>query len=203
LPDVADEEFPVMDLTLALADTFYVGIDRSDTLIVDSVFFTTDGRKHIRFDYPIEFAGGTEKLEFIQGFGTNFGLFYQGIESSMIPSMNYLLCAYHDDIQIYANKSMNGQCSVHWVGINDQPAAEEIKMYPNPAKDKLTIEIPGNQFSGSSRLLIYNSSGILVETIEGSSNPLTINVQDKPAGIYLLRLNLNSKYYNLRFVVNK
>jgi hypothetical protein len=98
---------------------------------------------------------------------------------------------------------MNGQCSVHWVGINDQAEAQEIKMYPNPAQDKLNIELPGNQFTGTCRLLVYNSSGSLIEILEGSTNPLTVNVQDKPAGIYLIRLNLDNKFYNLRFVVNK
>ncbi|MBN1143215.1 MAG: T9SS type A sorting domain-containing protein [Bacteroidales bacterium] len=202
VPEIADEEFPVMDLTLALADTFYMGTDRSDTLIVDSVY-TADGRKHIRFDYPIEITGRTEKLEFIEGVGTNFGLFYQGIPSMLTPPSQYLLCAYHNGSQVFSNKSMNGQCSIHWVGINDQAAAREIKMYPNPAHDKLTIELPGNQFTGTCRLLVYNSSGCLIETLEGSSSPITVNVQDKPAGIYLIRLNHGNKLYNLRFVVNK
>lgn len=202
LPDIGDEEFPVMDLTLSLADTFYVGTDRSDTLLVDSVY-TSDGLKHIRFDYPVEFTGGTEKLEFIEGTGTNFGLFYQGIESAMIPMKNYLLCAYRNGNQVYSNKSLNGQCRVFWTGIDDQPATGEIKMYPNPAKDKLTIELPENLFTGTCHLQVYNNSGLLVETRVGNSNPLTINVNDKPAGIYLIRLNVNSKYYNLRFVVSK
>lgn len=66
LPDRIDSEYLVYDMNLQLNDTFYVGINNSDTLVADSVYFLNN-KKHIRFDYLVDLTAGYEKLEFIEG----------------------------------------------------------------------------------------------------------------------------------------
>ncbi|MDX9854631.1 MAG: hypothetical protein RBS81_12680, partial [Tenuifilaceae bacterium] len=134
-PNLSESEFLVLDLTLQKLDTFFIGVNRNDILIVDSVF-TIDGRKHIRFNYVIEFAGGNEKFEFIEGVGSNFGPFYQGIEPYYIGKKHYLLCAHKNGVLNYVNSAFNGQCNVTWTGIKRKESNLKLKVFPNPTKGK-------------------------------------------------------------------
>ncbi len=57
----------------------------------------------------------------------------------------------------------------------------ELFIYPNPAKEKVTIE--GIE---ATEVEVYNALGQLVKSVRNSNE---INVSDLPEGGYLLRIN--------------
>lgn len=61
-PNISDSEYIVLDMSLQMSDTFLIGINGNDTLLVDSVYIINN-KKHIRFNYLIEFAGGSDLLK--------------------------------------------------------------------------------------------------------------------------------------------
>lgn len=200
-PNLSESEFLVLDLTLQKSDTFFIGVDKSDTLVVDSVF-TIDGRKHIRFNYVIEFAGGSENFEFIEEVGSNFGLFYQGIDSYYIGQRHYLLCAYKNGILDYSNNAFNGQCNVTWTGIKSNESNRKLKVFPNPSKGQLTIDVEDIN-ANFMDIYIYNSNGLLIQTIKKSSRPVNIGMDNFPSGLYFFSLHINNEVINDKFLITK
>ena len=69
-----------------------------------------------------------------------------------------------------------------------------LKIYPNPARDVLTVELPNTDQGGM--IKIFAASGKLVKTIVTGANEkyLQVNVSDLPSGIYALTI-AGGKHY--------
>lgn len=65
----------------------------------------------------------------------------------------------------------------------------EISVWPNPFRDKLTIDLNGNM-TDSKELKLYNATGHLVSHTEPSSgvSSVTIGTSELPSGLYILTL---------------
>jgi hypothetical protein len=168
---------------------------------VDSVF-TKDDKKHIRFNYEIEFAGGLEKFEFIEGTGSNFGLFYQGVSHYDISMNHYLLCSYKDNVLSYSNVAFDGQCIIIRSGTKIEGSDHKIRLFPNPSKGMLTISV----VDGKNELIegsIYNSNGLLIQTIHKSYLPVIINLVNAPSGLYYFSLHFRNEVINDILLITK
>ena len=140
-----------------------------DTIIVESVFIS-EGRKHIRFNYLLDPYGETEYFEFIEGVGTNIGLFYQRAFSLISP--HYLLCAFKDGIRTYKNQSniFGGQCYIELTGIGfdndsqDNGSDEGMSLFPNPSLDRLNIHFEEESLK-SKNIFVFTPSGLLVKSL--------------------------------------
>jgi hypothetical protein len=97
--------------------------------------------------------------------------------------------AYFDDLDVTR--------LISTVGIKDIPDAR-FAIYPNPAKDKLTIDYDGN-IKG---LVILNLLGHAVKHIENpAGNSLEINISDLEKGLYLARIvNIDGEFKTHRFI---
>ena len=69
-------------------------------------------------------------------------------------------------------------------------------MYPNPASDKVMIESEVNV----NRYDIYNITGELVMSNEVDAETFTVNVENLPAGAYIIRLTSDGIIQNRRFI---
>ncbi len=87
--------------------------------------------------------------------------------------------------------------------INENIEQNTISIYPNPAKDNLTIFINSN---------VYNNGNITIHDILGrkmyktkikGNNLYKIDVSEYPSGIYNFNIQYNEKYYNKKFIVIK
>lgn len=101
----------------------------------------------------------------------------------------------------YLQKSPNAIISVSVIpqgtlGINEITKSENIKIYPNPAKDNITIETNSNI---KQDLEILN---LLGQMVYASSINLksTINVSSFPKGVYFIRINTNKGTLVKKFV---
>ena len=66
----------------------------------------------------------------------------------------------------------------------NQPSAESLRVYPNPATDMLNIN-SGVEITSAK---LYNVSGQLVYESNGNSNEMRISTSEMPSGLYLLNL---------------
>jgi hypothetical protein len=64
-------------------------------------------------------------------------------------------------------------------------AAAGISVYPNPAKDYVTVELPENT-AGTLALFDLNGKIVINQPVRG--NVATINTTSLSAGVYMLRL---------------
>jgi len=72
--------------------------------------------------------------------------------------------------------------------VNIIPSSERLKIYPNPAKDKITIE---GELSVDTEIKFFSSEGKLIFTkhIRSTQQKLDLNLPGLATGIYFLQIN--------------
>jgi len=75
----------------------------------------------------------------------------------------------------------------------------EIKMYPNPVKDRLTIDF-NDEFTGLSRIEILNFKGELLIREFTDDKSHQVDLRHLPKGIYLIRIQTDY-YYHTQVIV--
>ncbi|MHC1775429.1 MAG: choice-of-anchor J domain-containing protein [Lentimicrobium sp.] len=71
-----------------------------------------------------------------------------------------------------------------FTSVNDNPIAESLKVYPNPATDVLNIQA-GAEIS---KARLFNISGQMVYESNGNSNEMRISTSEMPVGLYMLNI---------------
>jgi len=174
-----DTTYLAFDYSLLTTDTFDLSSDYDPsltTVIVDSTYFMDTG-KRIRFNAFIE---DMENITFIEGVSGNQGPIYKETQGLLHP---YLLCAYKDGIQTYANVSYNGNCNPPSYGINQIELAKEIAVYPNPIDNVLYIKNPSEILF--KKVEVFDALG---RKVYSDGYQSFINFHDLTPGLYYIRL---------------
>lgn len=74
--------------------------------------------------------------------------------------------------------------------------SDQITIYPNPAKEELTISRPAEAAS----ILIFDINKTLLQSFENADPNTTINLDAYPAGTYLIVIQTSTNFYTQRFV---
>jgi hypothetical protein len=75
-----------------------------------------------------------------------------------------------------------------------------MQIYPNPAKDLLTIVFPGMNES-QWMVRIYNSSGVLLKVVDHLSGP--VEISNLPGGLYFLSAHGKNEILKGSFVISR
>ncbi|MBY0536494.1 MAG: T9SS type A sorting domain-containing protein [Chitinophagaceae bacterium] len=75
-----------------------------------------------------------------------------------------------------------------------------VKLYPNPTKSQLTIEVSGIDFSSGTIASIYNTMGQLVQQVTIRSQITAVNLVATKPGMYVIKFAKQPNSY--KFVVN-
>ena len=63
-----------------------------------------------------------------------------------------------------------------------------VKIYPNPTKGQLKVNIPIQEGQEAPVLKIYSSSGQLIHTVKATSSTTSLDISSHPNGLYLLHI---------------
>ena len=85
-----------------------------------------------------------------------------------------------------------------FLGLNNVTLNNEVKIYPNPASSILNIDNQSNEVV--SAIAIYNLSGALVQEVKSTTSLQSISVADLQSGIYFVKIQMNSKVANYKFI---
>lgn len=85
-------------------------------------------------------------------------------------------------------------------GINEINDMSLLKVYPNPAKDKLIVTISKN---GNSTIVITDVLGKMVRMIKTAELQTQINVSDLQGGIYFIKLTQNNTSYVEKIIISR
>jgi hypothetical protein len=188
-----------IDLSLSLGDTFgFTAAWSSDSIIavVDSVY-NQNNRKHIRFDFELNYAGD-ERLEFIEGIGSNIGLRYR--DRTSVNLNPYLLCYWKNGNKEFSNKYYNGECFEDQVGIGENsPLSQDIKVFPNPAKSTLNVTC---EKCTEVAVSIYSGTGKLIRQTKASQQQKRLDISQLRAGFYLVLTETDLGTITKRIVKN-
>jgi hypothetical protein len=74
----------------------------------------------------------------------------------------------------------------------------EFKIYPNPVKDVLNVDIgtAGKNY----QIKIFNSIGVQIREIEAGSSKTQVNVRDLKSGTYFMRIIADNKIQSTMFI---
>lgn len=86
-----------------------------------------------------------------------------------------------------STRSANVELSVY----EEQISERTIKIYPNPTKGNLQIDISGGDIPKGSLIQIYNMSGALVSQVKDVVSTNKLDISSYPQGIYILRITLD------------
>lgn len=75
-----------------------------------------------------------------------------------------------------------------------------LKVYPNPTKGNLKVEINGESEILNSQVEIFNSNGKMIFSLKKIQREYDLNLFDYPDGIYILRMTLNGKPYDWKII---
>lgn len=173
------EEVLIMDLSLEVGDSMYIGGNWNPNkkyYMVDSVYYKND-LKHIRFDFQPP-SQNSFTFTVVEGVVSNMGFRYQD-EDYINAFPSDLLCVLHNDVKIYGlNCSSN---------TNRWKKMEELKVYPNPCRDLLHIELKESITSG--QLDVFNHLGAKVFCRKGRfSSSETLDLSTFGSGVYCVKI---------------
>lgn len=77
---------------------------------------------------------------------------------------------------------------------------DDIKIYPNPTRGNLKIELNTNSDIEKIQINIINIQGQLVYKTNELENSYTINLSSEPKGAYILIMQVNEKRYEWKII---
>jgi len=87
-------------------------------------------------------------------------------------------------------------------GIDDYFADETIRIYPNPASDRLFVK---TDYEGEFTIQLVNASGSIIYTKNvsaiGEENRIEVNIANYPKGIYFIRLYNKEESINRKIII--
>ncbi len=87
--------------------------------------------------------------------------------------------------------------------IGDHKKQEELKIYPNPASNKINMNFP--EMSGRVVITLYDISGseIMSKTLNVQNNFVSFSISEIKNGVYLLKSEIRHKIYKDKLIVVK
>lgn len=121
--------------------------------------------------------------------------------------------AYYDVSGTWQQSAIKGSLFIHpvlgpaaraLVGIDEifnTPKESLIKIYPNPANDKITIASNGLNLNNNYTIELYNTLGSMVTSAELSNGERELSVADYPAGLYFVVLKQNNSVLSQKKII--
>lgn len=82
----------------------------------------------------------------------------------------------------------------------DKLGQREIKIYPNPTKGQLKVEISGTEFGTKDFISIYTLSGSLIKRISPLQTVNIVDLTTQVSGMYLMVISLGSESLKWKIV---
>ncbi len=150
----------------------------------------------------------------IEGIGSTMGIFNSGISGTIVTDIYYptLLCFEKDEVILFHNPNFTDCYEIYPVGIKESEFFSGTKVYPNPASEFVTVEIPEfsvtntatsfgaqQQFcphTGELKLSLMNLNGQIIKTevFDASERNHVIKVASLTPGMYMLHLTQKGKF---------
>ena len=88
------------------------------------------------------------------------------------------------------------------LGISNSELAQEVRIWPNPATDRIVIKAPSIIADGKAHILFYSISGALIDEGEHffKNGESVLDRNELAAGVYILMLKHDKQHYSIGMV---
>ena len=92
-------------------------------------------------------------------------------------------------------------CDTLGLAIQEENVTAFFKLFPNPAHDKIELELSTVLANTDCKIYIINSLGSIIKTLQSQfQNNISISIANLPSGIYLLQVTNSKINATLKFV---
>ncbi len=191
IPHIMDEEV-YYDFNLQVGDLFEVGYgDEPEYIQLMAIEEVVLDDGSVRNKFVFNEGWGVNPVEpevWIEGVGSLSGINWRYIPGWTASGFAYLQCYFEDDNLVWTD----GEC---WDDV-EETAAEQVSVYPNPAKENVLIK--GIE---ATEVLVYNVLGQLVKTVRDANE---ISVAGLAEGVYMVRItDIEGKKHVARVAVKE
>jgi len=81
-------------------------------------------------------------------------------------------------------------------------AQTQIKIYPNPATEKITMQIAGWEDLQTGNFKLFSLTGQLLQEHPVHSETTTISLSNLPKGAYILKVQINERHEEWKIIKN-
>lgn len=142
--------------------------------------------------------------------GTSFGnaiaidnsdnIFITGGFMSSVAFGNDTLTSNHIWQDVFICKLFND----YSVGINAlEYGKNNLKIYPNPACESITIDLKLESAINEVEISIYNLAGRLVKKDKFQGNPMMMNIGELANGVYVIVVNFNASFESHKLIIQR
>jgi hypothetical protein len=202
------------DLSAEVGDTvslpaFHFG------LYGDSLFYL-ESIDSIQMDFIGELAGIRKSYFFVPLPYNGINLqFIEGIKDyrSTFPNLDIFfgfdpfyqsetVCMEVSNTYWFGYEPYDNNCGFHVVGTDNYSFKKDLEVFPNPASNLITFQLP-ETFISPGILTLYNNYGepVLRREISGSNSSFAIDVSNFINGIYFMSVNSNSTTVSSKLIV--
>lgn len=175
----------------------YLSITSIDSVDINSTF-----HKRFYFNEP-SFEPSYLGEYWIEGIGSIHGpLFpkYPVLFSQELPADSLFTTCYKIENNIIWNNPNYDSCYVNIVMSNNELPDNGLRVFPNPVKNELRIEIPTNEI-GNYKITIVDLFGkIIISKIYEHRKTIEINTTSLKSTFYILQVDINNKIYRQKFI---
>lgn len=100
------------------------------------------------------------------------------------------------EIVMNATKSAFAEADI----FTEELAERIIKIYPNPTKGQLAVEIPDIESVKSANLTLFNMQGQIISKTKATLLKTDLDISSKPNGIYILHINIDGQVSSWRII---
>lgn len=84
--------------------------------------------------------------------------------------------------------------------LEDKLSDKTVKIYPNPTKGELKIEIVNWDDECSGNVYVYSTNGVLIKEYKLLDNMQIVDISAEPVGLYILKIDLNKNTSTWRII---
>ena len=182
-----DDEGVLYDFNLDAGDTAYIVSDFCGEIQI--IVTETDTVEYFGVPRKRWILDGWTGDYWIEGIGSNYGLFYTKMYECVADILKELTC-FHENDTLYFMKEGELECFQTNVGIDEGIDGGDLIIKPNPIIQGQSFVI---QCDRPMKIIeIYNSSGSLVKNINAFKDKnLTISNNELNPGLYILRITMS------------
>jgi hypothetical protein len=92
-----------------------------------------------------------------------------------------------------SSKSLPSQSLNAATPLEDLVAERKVKIYPNPTKGMLAVEVDNLEGDVKGEFSIHNAAGSLIKKQKTVSGKATFDLTSQPTGVYFLRIRLGDE----------
>ncbi len=182
------------DFSLSVGDTFYTPLLDLKVLAIDTVEIYGIQRRQFSIG---NWSSGNEVCKWTEGIGNDLGLLFITELSIVSGGANGELRCYEYNGELQYHQGDEG-CGNPYLRLNDMEINDNsISIYPNPAKDDLSI----NSENIIKSIEIYNPLGQRVYQTKINAKSKSIDINSLSKRIYIIGINTDKGYIKKKLIV--